>query len=90
MALVYVTVKVMPAGLEVNLEELKSVISSKIKEKGNLARVEEKPVAFGLKALEAVFTIPEEEGGTDELEEELRSVEGVQSVTVVDVRRAIG
>ena len=53
-------------------------------------KVEEEPVAFGLKALNIVFVMDEAKGSTDALEEEIKGLEGVNSVEVTDVRRAIG
>ncbi|MCK4714662.1 MAG: elongation factor 1-beta, partial [Candidatus Aenigmarchaeota archaeon] len=46
------------------------------------------PVAFGLKAL-LIYIIVPDSAGTDDLGTKLRAIPHVQSVEVVDVRRAL-
>ena len=53
-------------------------------------RVEIEPIAFGLKAVKIIFVTDEKKGGTDSLEAEISKIKGVNSVEVIDVRRAIG
>ena len=53
-------------------------------------KIEEEPMAFGLKALKITFVMDEDIGSTDSLEQEIAGIDGVNSVDVVDVRRAIG
>ncbi len=48
----------------------------------NPEKVEEEPLAFGMKMVKATFIVPEEEGKLDELEDNLRSLEGVGSVEI--------
>ncbi|RLE41840.1 elongation factor 1-beta [Candidatus Woesearchaeota archaeon] len=91
MADVVVTLKVMPKGVDVDLNAL----AEKVKEKvsafgGEVGKVEEKPVAFGLKSLMIYFVMPEEKGSTEPLEKEIEMLDDVESVDVVDVRRAVG
>ncbi|MFH1445350.1 MAG: elongation factor 1-beta [Nanoarchaeota archaeon] len=50
------------------LEELKPV------------RLEEEPIAFGLKAFKFTTIVPDQGGLVEELERKLESIEGVQSV----------
>ena len=57
---------------------------------GNIAGSEEIPIAFGLKSVNITFTMDEEKGSTDQLEEDIANMEDVESAEVVDVRRAIG
>ena len=45
---------------------------------------------FGLKSLNLIFVMDEKKGSTDKLEDDISDIEGVQSVEVTDVRRAIG
>lgn len=82
---VAVTLQVMPKGKEVDLEELREEVSSRIDPRS----IEEKPVAFGLKSLKALKVIPEDAGGTDDLEESLREIDGVKAVRVVDQRKLL-
>ena len=91
MAIVYITFKIMPDGVDTDLEALKEKISEMITGfGGNVSVIKEEPVAFGLKALNIIFSADESKGGTDDLEEQITGTEGVQSVQVTDVRRAIG
>jgi len=52
-------------------------------------RLEEEPIAFGLKGLKFTTIIPDEEGAMPELEEKLNSIKGVQSVETVTVSRSL-
>jgi elongation factor 1-beta len=53
-------------------------------------RVKIEPIAFGLKAIMLTFVFDEQLGSTDNLEKQIEGIEGVQSVEVTDIRRAIG
>lgn len=76
---------------ETNIEEVENEVVVKIEDYGaNVGKAEVEPVAFGLKALKITCIMDESKGGTDKLEENIKEVEGVKSVDVVDVRRAIG
>jgi elongation factor 1-beta len=89
---VIVTLKIMPESVEVDLENLKNKLLDIIKEfagEGD-TKTEEEPIAFGLKALKILFIMDESLGSTETLEESIKAVEGIQSVEVTDVRRAIG
>ena len=52
-------------------------------------RLEEEPIAFGLKTWKFTKIVPDEEGTVTELEEKLASVKGVQSVETVQVSRSL-
>src|SRR3989344_2497265 len=91
MARVYVTLKLMPEDAERDLikiadEAKKKVISSG----GSVMEIKEEPVAFGVKSVNVTFSVDEEKGSTDALEEDIAKIKGVMSVNVTDVRRAIG
>lgn len=91
MAQVVITIKVMPSGINVNLNNLKKKVKEKIEKfGGEIGNVEEEPIAFGLKALKIIFILDEKKGGTDKLEESINTLKDVNSVEVTDVRRAIG
>ena len=79
------TIKVMPEGTEVDLNDLES----KIKKIRNVNKIEQVPIAFGLKALMVTVLLPEAEGGTDPIEEKLRSLPGVTDVTVESAGRLV-
>ncbi len=91
MAKVVVTLRIMPKDPSVDLEKIKKDAVSKIEAlKGEVGKVEVQPVAFGLNAVMIYFVRDESLGGTSEIEKELSSIEGVDSVETTDVRRTIG
>jgi elongation factor 1-beta len=92
MALMIVTLKIMPENPEVDLEALKPKVLAEIERfagKGN-TKEEIVPIAFGLSALQIIFIMDESLGSTDPLETTLKGLEGVNSVEILDMRRAIG
>ncbi|MAG72178.1 MAG: elongation factor 1-beta [Acidobacteria bacterium] len=92
MAKVVVTIKIMPESPEVDLGKVEDEAKSKIKDFSDSEEMksEQEPIAFGLKALKLTFVSDEEKGSTDSLEEQLKTIEGVNSVETIDVRRAVG
>lgn len=89
MALAVLEFRVMPSGPEVDLEALTEAIKGKVKEEGGFVNnVEEKPIGFGLKAVNINFSL-EESYGTESVEEAFRNVEGVQDIEVVSMSRAL-
>ncbi len=92
MATVLITLKVMPTSPTVDMDKLKKevllLIHSFASNKEERATIE--PIAFGLNALSIIFDMDEEKGSVDALEEQINSIEDVESVEVTDVRRAIG
>ncbi|MFH1174310.1 MAG: elongation factor 1-beta [archaeon] len=92
MAKVIITLKIMPASPDTDLDKLEHEVKKHIEHfagEGDM-KVEINPIAFGLKELRILFVADESKGGTDSLEEEIGKLEDVNSVEVVDVRRAIG
>lgn len=87
----FLTIKIMPDDPEIDLNEIRT----KAKEVGNqfgaelLDKDQIEPVAFGLKALKLMFIIDESKG-SEELAEQISSIEGVSSAEVIDMRRALG
>ena len=91
MALVVVTLRVMPKSAESDLKKIEEEAEKLIKEfGGEPGKTEIKPIAFGLKALEIFFVMPEEKGSTEDLEKKIAALDDVNSAEVVDVRRAVG
>lgn len=88
--MVALIVKIMPSSLDVDLNELKTKSQEKMEANGakNIS-FEEKPIAFGLKALFMKMALPEDKG-TDLVEAELSKIDGVSSITLEDYRRAFG
>lgn len=80
----------MPESVETNLEPIKQKAQEEIKNFGaDIIKVEEKPVAFGLKSIEIEFVMNEDKGAPDPLEEKLKQIEGVQSADTISVRRLL-
>ncbi len=92
MAKVVVTIKIMPESPESSLQDIeaaaKEIITRFVGE--TEFKVEIEPVAFGLNALNIFFVMDEKFGSTDPIEDQIRQIEGVNSVEAVDVRRTIG
>ena len=91
MTYVIVAIKLVPTGVEVDLEKIKIACVKEIQDyNGRWLSDEVQPIAYGLNALKIIFSYDESRGGTDEIEARLARIENVQSVDVIDVRRAIG
>jgi len=82
----------MPQSTEVNLNELETKAKQEIIDFCNSEefKISIKPIAFGLKALEILFVMNEGIGSTEKLEQKISQIDGVESVEVTDVRRAVG
>jgi len=91
MATAGIQFKVMPKGLDVDLEELKSKIKAVVEtfESGVFSEAKEEPIAFGLKALIVTIALSEDEE-SENVEAALKEIEGVSSVEMIDYRRAVG
>ena len=91
MADVIITFKIMPENPEVDLEGIKAKAKEVIAAfGGEVGKENIEPVAFGLNALVLIFVMDENKGSTEELEAQITQLEGVNSVDVTDVRRAVG
>ncbi len=92
MATVIITFKIMPESPDVDLALVEKQAKDKITAWAGAGdtRTEIEPIAFGLKALKITFIMDEKKGGTETLEEQINTIEGVQSCEVIDVRRAVG
>jgi len=80
MAQVAISLKIMPESPEIDLEKLKEKIAKKLKVQD--AKIE--PLAFGLKQLKMLIIAPEK-SGTEEIENTIRSIEGVKTVEIESV-----
>ena len=91
MADVIITMKIMPESPDVDLDCIKEKADNEIKSfGGEIGKVEKEPIAFGLIALKLIFVSDESKGSTEQLEENVSKLEGVASVQITDVRRALG
>ncbi len=80
-------IRVMPSGMDIDLNKLKDALTKVIPGGVRLHGFTEVPVAFGLKALMVVVKVGDIEGGTEKVEEEFSKVEGVESVSVEELGR---
>jgi len=92
MAKAIVTFKIMPVSPSTDLEKVaEEAVRKIIAYAGDGDRKKEiEPVAFGLSALKIIFVMDEKKGSPDSLEKEIANIKGVNSVEIIDVRRAIG
>jgi len=81
---VYVTVKIMPVGVEVDMDKLQKDVGEKISPQ----KIEREPIAFGLEAIKIIKLVPEEDGATDKLVDSIKAIDGVSEAEVIQVARA--
>ncbi|MEK6847742.1 MAG: elongation factor 1-beta [Nanoarchaeota archaeon] len=90
MSIAAVKIKIMPDSPESDLAKIEKNVKILLEKQGvKNPKFEIQPIAFGLKALIFMFGWPEEKE-LEDLEQELQTIEGVSSVQVIDIRRAIG
>ena len=87
MARVVITLKIMPDGIDVNMDDLLERVKGAIPEGTDVRANEVIPVAFGLKALRMNVVREESMGGTDDIEESITALDGVAQVEVEMVSR---
>lgn len=93
MANAIVTMRIMPEGLEVDLEKVATKAEAKIDAfvgKHMEKQVSFQPVAFGLKAVEIMFMMNEALGSPDVVADSIATIDGVQNAEVTNVTRAMG
>ena len=90
MGIALIKIKIMPTSPEVDLEEIKTKAKESIeKNQGKITGFDEEPIAFGLKAVIVSFEL-DESRELELIEEELKKIENINSVQVIDMRRAFG
>ncbi len=80
-------IKVMPQSPDIDLEELKESLEAALPEGARISGFSEDEVAFGLTALIPTVIVPDEEGGTESVEEAFAALDEVESVSVENVGR---
>lgn len=80
---VAVLLRVMPEGPDTDLAALKDAIRDAI----TVEDMAEEDVAFGLKAVKVSTLVADDAGGTDAVENAVRTLQGVQSVEIEDMNR---
>ena len=90
MSIAAVKIKIMPDSPDTSLAEIEKEVREIFqREDVKNPQFEIQPIAFGLKAIIVMFGWPEEKE-LEDLEEKFRTIEGVSSVQLIDIRRAIG
>ncbi len=87
MARVIITLKIMPEGIDVNMDDLLKRVKGAIPEGTDIRANEVIPVAFGLKALRMNVAREESMGGTDDIEAAISALDDVAQVEVERVSR---
>ena len=77
--------RVLPEGLEVDLTKLEADIKNALPDGARLRAAEQRPLAFGLKALHVLIVMDDKKGGADQVEDAISKVPGVQSVEIVEM-----
>jgi len=80
-------IRITPDSIDSDLNKIKDELARISSDYGKLHSAEIKPIAFGLNSLEAAILLNDSKGGIEEIEEKLKSVEGVSQVDVIDVNR---
>jgi elongation factor 1-beta len=73
---VAVSMKIMPASVDTDIEKIKEEISKKVEIKDSKVEV----IAFGLKALKILIVIPDK--GVDQLKDDIASIDGISEVEI--------
>ncbi len=87
MAQILLILKILPTGIEVNLEDLVKKIQGSLKEGIKMRNYSIEPLAFGIHYLKAEFIVDDKEGQMDALESSVKSVEGVSELEVLNMSR---
>jgi len=77
--------RILPEGLETDLDKLKGDIEKALPAGAKLRASEQRPLAFGLKALHVLIVMDDKKGGAEQVEDVLNTVPGVQSVEIVEM-----
>jgi translation elongation factor aEF-1 beta len=82
---VIVTFRIMPEGLETDLDSLEKAIKKEI----NPQRMERVPIAFGLNAIQIIKVVDEKEGEMDRITDKIKKINGVKEVEVTGLTRSL-
>ena len=87
MARLLLVAKILPTGVEINLDELIESIKTSLKDGIELKEYVKEPLAFGLEFIKAQFTLDDAEGQMNSLEKSVIDTDGVSEFEVLNMSR---